>query len=616
MTNELFEPNRPFLSPYLRPSYTVLPHSRANLEATKVPFFIAVTPLGTKQSPDPIPVTPEPLQRISKCSNCFSYANSLAGEKTGSQCNICGSKISDPERVLTETQRYYYVYDSYFPRSNMPKKISSPNYNNMIFTLVVELSHTTYSTGIYQAILDKIAEDFIELGGYFTIFVYNNGIIIPNIDQEAGKFTLSTICDLDDPLFLPTDNMLLALDENYDLFIDYIEVLKKLEPKPVTCTVLEVMKALHSIAVEEEVLIPSLICAEARPGDRQELHEFASSCMRVGDAVDIFAIQQQGNDFSPLFEYSTIMSSYFHVYSQQELDIIQADIINRLLLPHFFDTSMAITFPDCLELVDIYGAGIRTTEKRYLLPSLCPNDTVYYQFKYKTRYIPNQISIQVQVRFKDTRLKRFMRIITHTFRTDPELVNVFNCIDFDVFIAGVITRGMSEGRVGGTQMRQLALKKEMDNVFNHRETMMNISRQLLIRQNRIKMCLTLAYNFLDDNNSARIFGKSPDYIAGFLAPRVNQLTFEGVQYDGEMLANINPQTGCFFVKGIENHSYVFIDGNQDFDRWNNEIEREDSQLRHQISSLADGDFVRIVSPSKDPHHPLLIYTYKLMNCLR
>ena len=145
----------------------------------------------------------------------------------------------------------------------------------------------------------------------------------------------------------------------------------------------------------------------------------------------------------------------------------------------------------------------------------------------------------------------------------------------------------------------------------------DIDRQLNVRRYRIRQLIAVAPKFLDDVNSAFIFGHSVEEIVGFLSPETWLLNRETGASDVTMLCDARPSPGTvLLVKLSSLKAFIFADDAQTANLVLEETQNSDSVIFKEIWSKVGSARVAVICPQINPQHPLISYTYTMMNSLR
>lgn len=642
---------------FVQSSHLQIPMNHSDLKNMNIPLVLAVTPFKTSDSPFKPPILKYDLQSIPLCKNCHSFLNTLYTKQENARliCPVCHQKNLVPNNIdyltMNSSEAKSSVFDTYFPeKSNDPSKdnqtntIKPPLSECQAHLLVIERSESTITNGLFKNTIEKVRETFSsKTSGIITIFVYDSYLHVPFIPYKNSynSFSVMKICDLcdDDTILPPAKAIFFDLNKEKELFNQYLDFLisslseyqldsnSTLPP----VKVYDVIKVINRLC--GKIKIPSVIVTSQNPiGTSQEFRDLGIQIIRQTAPFKFFCVTPftaNHPDYTPLSEFSFIVNSKCQVYSQCQINYLPLDIVNELQVPFYTDVIIYMTIPDYFSIVDIKGAGLRRSEKAFIVPYMSPNDSVYIYLDYKvSKLMPITHSIQAQVRYLDFRKERYVRVISLCFYCINSNASVAHCINYDVYLASVFTACIDKAREFSDVKKaveeiQKIRKKYHENNF----AKLYISSQPGIVAPKISSAFAVSEQFLlDQTNYPMIFGRSPIDVSRFFVPiGYSILHIDSDLFQGPMtLNNLQLSFSALYVK-LNNKRGLLIINDQyaretSADDFNNFVQAWTSAinnppLNNVISNICQNEekVIEIIIPSLASEHNL----YKhVLTCMR
>jgi hypothetical protein len=612
-------PEQESLRPYLSQTYNLLPVRRGDLCKIKVPFCIGVSPF-----PDDLPAPPcAPYNFFTApfCQKCKAEATSRfchCPDDTGWLCGVCNFKnlySDDRPRFHGALQVQVPVWEGFFfhPASRIDLSHIVPiQHQSLYHLLVFELSE--FAQPIFAQAIDRLIEALKP--GYFSVFVFNSGLIVPIIASNRRRFSVANAVDMaDGPVLPPTRLLFFDVEKERDLFIRYVQFLKGLKPAMVTFSMLSLVKALNSLLVDERIPVSLVIC-QTPIDDEESIRQFSiDSAFHPFTHFEIFALDTPSfpPDYGPISNLSIFLNAIVRKYHVSQVHVLPDDIVQSLFKLKLVDVVITCFCSPMFKVADVLGPGSRRADKSFSVGSMAPNDTVYFYFDYNFPVMKvAQPAIQFQVRYFDAFGRTIVRVFTTTF---PFADNMFTCTlnaNFDVHVAAVAVLAAEQAREFGTvaSVRAALEKSGSDFVDDTFVRLLLISVEKL-QLAQIREALIHGHKLISRTEFSCIIGRCPADIIAFFAPVAYAFHLGATEMTGPFLVNGHPVlAGAYYVALPGRHGVVLLAPTEDVGAWAKAINEE--PMTELLGTVCHEKRVEILAPATSAGHPLFVHLLKCM----
>jgi hypothetical protein len=419
------------LLPYLPQTYRFLPVRRDDLCKIKIPFCVGVCPF-----PSDLPAPPSAPYNFSSapfCQKCHAKATNRfchCPDNKGWLCGICNFKnLYSDDRPMFQgaLQVQVPVWECFSFHGASPVDISHvvPIQHHLLYHLLVfELSD--FAQPIFTLAIDRLVD---ALGpGYFSLFAFNSGLIIPVIASDRRRFSVATVVDMADAPVLPPARLLFFdVEKERDLFIRYLQFLKGLKPSMVTFSILSLVKTLNSLLAEDGIPASLVVCQT--PIDEEEtIRQFAiESAFKPFTHFEFFALDPLSfpPDYGPLSHLSLFLNAAFHKCNLAQVHVLPERIVQSLFNLKFVDVLITCFCSPMFKVAHVLGPGSQRADTAFSVVLMAVNDTIYFYFNYNFPTMKvTQPAIQFQVRDFDALGRQIVRVFATTF---PFADNMYTC---------------------------------------------------------------------------------------------------------------------------------------------------------------------------------------------
>jgi hypothetical protein len=184
-------------------------------------------------------------------------------------------------------------------------------------------------------------------------------------------------------------------------------------------------------------------------------------------------------------------------------------------------------------------------------------------------------------------------------------------VDYDVFLAAVVTKAVEQAREFGTlQAVHDALAKAKADFLDN-----NLARLLLLNCEkltiaRVKEILTNGSSLLSNTDLGQVMGKAPRDTVAFFTPMAYSLSLGAGEVAGPFLVNGRPiRTGAYYVAMAGGHGVILLGATEDVARWADAVSRP--PVSDAIAAICQEKIVELLAPSRSERNPLFLH---LMKC--
>lgn len=596
-------------NPVCRSNYGYINKYYRDHRDNKFPFIITLTPFPNTDVIPPLVLYNK--QSVSRCSCGFFLSKYVKFENNEWTCPVCSN------RVVCETLSDYtkQTQSSFFdiPDLNDSGIIKPVSYEPTLFFFVIELSETTKSTGIFDKVLDKILEMMYSTRyGYCAVFVFNNGVTYPMF-TSSKNYSISTSPNLSDIIRDDFVYHVFDMAKQFELFADFIYRIKKLDPEPVSSTLCDMLGVIDTFSSYDSVYTILLI-SETDISGIGKLLDNAIERTFCGYAIDIFYYvpTYKNIDLFDLSLYSLCGHSLFKVYRDEQINLIPDDIIDRSRIPHLSKGRVVVMSSKSVKVTDIFGPGVRQSEKSYIISSLTTGTTIYFIFEYNVREIKEPVHIQFLLLFNDCAYTRFLRVVNYMQPIHTDSSVILNYQDYSLVLASEVMYAIERLKFGRrmdeySNSLQMAKNKYIKNT----DVFRTINGKCSIERAQIIGGLAAAQLAVESHQLPSFSVGTPLDISKSVCPHVYRFEIDGM-FTGPMpIGGLELEKSVFFILYSERKSLLLIPESENMSEWLRILADETSILLKNIDSLAPGSIVEVLSLLENSFHPLVTYMQKL-----
>ena len=597
---------------YLHSSHRQIPVYSRDFAKLKIPLVAALTPFPRNTQPPP--VVPYPFQNAASCKHCTALASNRyikCPDGTSYLCQVCSNKNVFSEKkppIDNSPQSKVNIFDALLPKSpNEVPKIFPPCYKPDFFFLVIERSDATMSNGVFKAVLDKIRETIVsKLNGNFSIFFYDTYFHFPMIMGDRKTFTVSTLFDVEEAILPPAEACFFQLETDRELVFKYLDYLETAPAIPLMAKLYDVIRTVNNFASRARIPVVFLT-SQSEVGTIAQYHELAITLLKNAVPLKFLCLTppMAPPDYSPLSQLSLVINSKVQIFSQSQINYLPTDLVNALAEPTFVDVLVYCVAPPYLKIADVKGNGIRRTEQSFSLTYLSPNDTIYIYFDYKVAKIDVPApSIQFQVRYIDSKRRKYIRTISSSFTLVDNMSTVASSCDYDVYIASSFIRCADKFRE--TQSREATieeLNKVSNELIGDKFARLFFYNLPVLTRSKIENAFAVGKHFLTPENIPMITGRGPIDISLFFAPEAYVFDLYSTQMQGPFtLSGRNIGTGALYIRLNNSRGLVLLADNQNIAQWIEAIGQP--PISELIATVCREKVIEIVAPSISSDHNL------------
>lgn len=605
---------------YIHSSHRQIPVHSRDVAKMKLPIVAAITPFPRNTTPPPI--LSYPFQNAPICKQCGAIASNRyikCPDSVHWLCQCCSNKNAFTAKfqpIENSFQSQVSVVDAFLPKDpNEPFKILPPCYKPDFFFLIIERTDATMNNGLFKTILDKLRETLLTKSGRLAIFYYDTYLHIPMISKERGFFHVSTIFDLEGALLPPAESCFFQIEKDGEILNKYLDYLENAPVLPPMMKLFDLVKAIN--AFSSRARIPTVfLTSQVEIGTSTQYREFALSQMKNAVPLKFLCLTpfMAPPDFSPLSELSLLLNSKVQVFSQSQLNYLPTDLLNALIEPTFIDPLIYVILHPSLKIIDVKGNGIRRTEQSFSTAYLSPNDTIYVFLGYKNATMDQPSpSIQFQVRYHDSRRRRYIRTISYSYTLVDNMGTVTQLYDFDVYIASVFIRCIDKAKEFGSPQAALDQFKIIREEFvdDKFARLFYFSLEPLTRS-KIENAFGVAPYFLTQINFPLIMGRGPIDISLFFAPEAYMFDSHSTQMQGPItLSGVKIASGALYIRLNNGRGLILLGEKENVQQWVEAIGVP--PINELINSVCKERVIEIVAPSISSEHNLYKHVMMCIN---
>jgi len=601
---------------FIQSSYSVFPRKLDEINKIGVPIVVSVTPLTENMVH--IDLSSSVLKESVKCHKCKAFASKgshFIPNMDTFTCNLCGTKsgINTQNRLVNETQSSKNDFDIFIPYESNNSHIPSVHYSPKGQVYVVELSQSTYDNGIYLSLIETIESRFLSLDRVnVTIFIINNGLILPNISIDGDKISISHVCDIDNASILPYECVFFSMKTQKKLFQQYIDYIKTLSPKKSDYNIVGLLKACLTIESPKSHVV-SVFFSEVTIPQSDLFYEFALESLKNENGVDLYYLinEKFPPNLDPIVEYCMLMNSQFRVFTSDQKLTIPNEILEGSFKRRVYEVTIINCTSPYIELIDIKGCGIRKSSNAYYIETLTVDDTIYFYFNYRKGTIDKEnLSIQFQVKFYDSYYNCYVRVLNHSFIVSADPISVKNGINYELFVSGLIIDGIEKARENhNIQSISNEILPVISNKLKNQYLKDLIQYQPQIVSSRIFHGLRTSPVIINAFGLSSVSGKSPQTIFNYLSPLTYRILIDGRILHPQCLSGQTIGNDAFLVRVTDRKAFLIHQNPQELDTWVSLLTK--TEINRAIGNTFPGICIEILS--MDSKHPIIGYITHCIN---
>jgi len=592
------EPKAQSIDPYsiyIRPTYNKLPVKKSDSCNLGIPFVICVTPFPKHDSGLPCasydymqsPVCKNcgcvPSNRMVKCPDGYSYL-----------CQVCSGKnaINLSPSILKESVQFSSPsFDMSFHDNCENSPLSS--------LLIIEKSSIMEEYGLFEKIIYNFYENAKKsLVKYVSVFLVSDALYFPRINRKTGMVSLSKCSDIIDIMIPLPKFTFFDIGTDFSMFNTYVSYVKEVITEIPVFNLADVIDLLSKSYSESNV--HSVICMSTmNHGSVSQLRELEEECLISKTQINIFCMIPSSlpPDFSSLSLFSMCNNSHLTVFKPEEIDTIIPHINNRLFGPKYSNVLALAYYPDCFQLNDIKGCGMRRLTKGFACTSLEPGDTIYFCFEYRLSSIDMPTpGFQFQIRYFDSNGNRRVRIFSHHFCLVDNIASVSQESDSTAIISSLMMLSIDKGK---EKMDEETILEEIE---KHKEAFIeNRFAKLffLSRANdtvcQIRNSFSSSLKLLNFLRSSFIYGLCPEDISLYLAPIAYQLSKTTLNIPSPaFLQGTTLLSDALYIRTDNERGIILISENENYEQWKSHLESR--EIKYQLSHICREKFIELMYP--------------------
>jgi hypothetical protein len=320
---------------------------------------------------------------------------------------------------------YYPIDINEFKKTG---EILYPQLNQKTFTIFLEITHRTVSSGIIHEFIEsmkKIALKKIPI--LISLFCFGHTLKFPFTRRDFNGLAITTDPDFDDDFFVPVEHTFFDLKTQSELFIKYLEEIDRMQPE--ICDISLGRILLHLFPYLKALRNPCIfITCDAPDASSSEIEEITRKMAAPRISVQFFVI---GNKSYPNIS-KLVKETNTHIfhYGFDQIIFLVNKLIKFITLPYTRFVCVYAIGSDSVKIEDCAGNYSTCVSSRFSFNKLICGDTIRFFISIdRERAKKRPPTLRFVIQYFDGRVMRYMRVIPVRLSLNNNLPEVMKTID-------------------------------------------------------------------------------------------------------------------------------------------------------------------------------------------